>query len=305
MAPDHHAHPPPLELQGAQARRPLPNGRVGPGPSRSASSTRRRPPCSQSSAAARRTAVSSVSVQRLPIAITYLSNTDGPPHVPVSAGGSVKTPVAVQLLLPEMGGTTGFYEARTDRVLCVRCAGTPPAGRNPDRRAGLRRPPLQPLPATATARQSPRRTQRGAGGCLRSAVAAGRKPPRRVDRARDGWLAHGSAAKRQRNVRPRGRLESGRMVGQDLAERPAPKPRLAVPPRHLAASDQPLLWKWQLEKGPLWPREMGPPFLGLWWSSRRGLPSLRSVRPRRDERYCRGTSCGARDAWLRVAVLSR
>ena len=27
--------------------------------------------------------------------------------------------------------------------------------------------------------------------------------------------------------------------------------------------------------------------------------------PRRDERYCRGTSCGARDAWLRVAVLSR
>ena len=43
----------------------------------------------------------------------------------MSAGGSVKTPVAVQLLLPEMGGTTGFYEARTDRVLCVRCAGTP------------------------------------------------------------------------------------------------------------------------------------------------------------------------------------
>ena len=24
-----------------------------------------------------------------------------------------------------MGGITGFYEARTDRVLCVRCAGTP------------------------------------------------------------------------------------------------------------------------------------------------------------------------------------
>ena len=43
--------------------------------------------------------------------------------LPVSAGGRVKT--AVQLLLPEMGGTTGFYEARTDRVLCVRCAGTP------------------------------------------------------------------------------------------------------------------------------------------------------------------------------------
>ena len=28
----------------------------------------------------------------------------------------MKTPVAVQLLLPEMGGITGFYEARTDRV---------------------------------------------------------------------------------------------------------------------------------------------------------------------------------------------
>ena len=37
----------------------------------------------------------------------------------------MKTPAAVQLLLPEMGGITGFYEARTDRVLCVRCAGTP------------------------------------------------------------------------------------------------------------------------------------------------------------------------------------
>ena len=36
---------------------------------------------------------------------------------------------AVQLLLPEMDGTAGFYEARTDRVLCVRCAGKPtPAG---------------------------------------------------------------------------------------------------------------------------------------------------------------------------------
>ena len=32
----------------------------------------------------------------------------------------MKTPAAVQLLLPEMGGITGFYEARTDRVLCVR-----------------------------------------------------------------------------------------------------------------------------------------------------------------------------------------
>ena len=49
--------------------------------------------------------------------------------LPVSAGGSVKTPAAVQLLLPEMDGIAGFYEARTDRVLCLRCAGTPtPAG---------------------------------------------------------------------------------------------------------------------------------------------------------------------------------
>ena len=38
---------------------------------------------------------------------------------------SVKTPAAVQLLLPEMGGITGFYEARADRFLCGRCAGTP------------------------------------------------------------------------------------------------------------------------------------------------------------------------------------
>ena len=36
---------------------------------------------------------------------------------------------AVQLRLPEMDGITGFYEARTDCVLCVRCAGRPtPAG---------------------------------------------------------------------------------------------------------------------------------------------------------------------------------
>ncbi len=33
---------------------------------------------------------------------------DSPSHVPVSAGGSVKTPVAVQLLLPEMGGIAGL-----------------------------------------------------------------------------------------------------------------------------------------------------------------------------------------------------
>ena len=48
----------------------------------------------------------------------------------------MKTPAAAELLLPEVGGITGFYEARTDRVLCVRCAGTlTPAGtpiREPD-----------------------------------------------------------------------------------------------------------------------------------------------------------------------------
>ena len=43
------------------------------------------------------------------------------------------------------------------------------------------------------------------------------------------------------------------------------------------------VWEWQAEKG--------PPFL--------------SCGGRRDERYCRGTSCVARDAWLRVATLSR
>ena len=41
----------------------------------------------------------------------------------------MKTLAAAQLPLPGMGGIAGFYEARTDRVLCVRCAGVPaPAG---------------------------------------------------------------------------------------------------------------------------------------------------------------------------------
>jgi hypothetical protein len=35
----------------------------------------------------------------------------------------VKTLAAVQLLLPEMDGITGFYEVHTDRVLCVRRRG--------------------------------------------------------------------------------------------------------------------------------------------------------------------------------------
>ena len=47
------------------------------------------------------------------------------------------------------------------------------------------------------------------------------------------------------------------------------------------------------------------PFLELWWSSRRGRTERSDGRPRRGERYCRGTSCVARDAWLRVAALSR
>ena len=76
-------------------------------------------------------------------------------------GKTVKTPAAVQLLLPKVGGITGFYEARTDRVLCVRCAGTlTPAGtpiREPDcgDLHGTRcRKPLRPVarrdePATA------------------------------------------------------------------------------------------------------------------------------------------------------------
>ena len=75
-----------------------------------------------------------------------------PPHVPVSAGGSVKTPVAVQPRLPEMDGITGFYEARTDRVLCVLCAGTPRPARTPspepdcgDLHCSRCRQPLQPV----------------------------------------------------------------------------------------------------------------------------------------------------------------
>ena len=49
-------------------------------------------------------------------------------------------------------------------------------------------------------------------------------------------------------------------------------------------------WKWQLKKGPLWPREKGPPVVELWWSSRRGRTERSDGRPRRDERYCPGTS---------------
>ncbi|MCY4598598.1 MAG: hypothetical protein OXF27_01580, partial [Acidobacteria bacterium] len=49
-----------------------------------------------------------------------------------------------------------------------------------------------------------------------------------------------------------------------------------------------LPWKWQLEKGPLWPREKGPPVVGLSWSSRRGRTERSDGRPGRDARYCGG-----------------
>ena len=58
------------------------------------------------------------------------------------------------------------------------------------------------------------------------------------------------------------------------------------------------------EKGPFGHLKRDPIF-ELWWSSRRGRTERSDGRPRRDERYCRGTSCVARDAWLRVATLSR
>ena len=64
----------------------------------------------------------------------------------------MKTPAAVQLLLPEMGGVTGFYEARTDRVLCVRCAGNPTLAGTPipepdcgDLHCSRCRQPLRPV----------------------------------------------------------------------------------------------------------------------------------------------------------------
>ena len=54
--------------------------------------------------------------------------------------------------LPEMGGVTGFYEARTDRVLCVRCAGTPALAGTPiaepdcgDLHCSRCRQPLRPV----------------------------------------------------------------------------------------------------------------------------------------------------------------
>ena len=50
----------------------------------------------------------------------------------------MKTLAAAQLPLPRMGGIAGFYEARTDRVLCVRCAGRPALAGTPILGDGLR-----------------------------------------------------------------------------------------------------------------------------------------------------------------------
>ena len=107
----------------------------------------------------------------------------------------MKTPVAVQLLLPEMGGTTGFYEARTDRVLCVRCAGTPPPAGTPiaepdcgDLHCSRCRQPLRPVnrrdePNTAPGLFAATR----AGDRIAETVAAGRSRCRRwMQRPRGG-----------------------------------------------------------------------------------------------------------------------
>ena len=80
---------------------------------------------------------------------------------------------AVQLLLPEMDGIAGFYEARTDRVLCVRCAGRPT-------RAGT--PIPEPDCGTCTAAAAGNRGASSAAtnptrrrDCSRSAAAPGRR----------------------------------------------------------------------------------------------------------------------------------
>lgn len=64
----------------------------------------------------------------------------------------MRTPAAAEPLLPEAGGITGFYEARTDRVPCVRCAGTPTSAGTPipepdcgDLHCSRRRQPLRPV----------------------------------------------------------------------------------------------------------------------------------------------------------------
>ena len=61
----------------------------------------------------------------------------------MSAGRHVQTPGRRSAAVARDGRDAGFYEARIDRALCVRCGGKPTRGRPPDPRAGLRPFPLQ------------------------------------------------------------------------------------------------------------------------------------------------------------------
>ena len=98
------------------------------------------------------------------------------PAAAVRGSKHVVTKGATPVLSPAMASRWTGGPHRPRPVRSVRR--DPHAGRNPDPRAGLRRPALQPLPATATARQSPRRTQRGAGAvCLAQERRAGNRGP--------------------------------------------------------------------------------------------------------------------------------
>ena len=89
-----------------------------------------------------------------------------------------------------MDGITGFYEARTDRVLCVRCAGRPARAAapipEPDcgdlHRSRCRQPP-RPVKSLST---NPARRR----GCSRSAAAPG---PLRAPAERHAWLSQFAA----------------------------------------------------------------------------------------------------------------
>ena len=78
------------------------------------------------------------------------------PAAAVRGSKHVVTKGATPVLSPAMASRWTGGPHRPRPVRSVRR--DPHAGRNPDPRAGLRRPALQPLPATATARQSPRRS---------------------------------------------------------------------------------------------------------------------------------------------------
>ena len=116
----------------------------------------------------------------------------------------MKTPAAVQLLLPEMGGITGFYEARTDRV---RCAGTPTLAGTPiaepdcgDLHCNRCRQPLRPVNRRDEPNAAP-----GLFASRRSAApqtATG--PPRRVDVGRLQIRARNPACSRVRAGAKRG-----------------------------------------------------------------------------------------------------